>query len=117
MEFCLSKGCHDQITRNVSECRFANGKSSGDIAGFGCKRNFGYNRTKLDAEIFLNQGTSTTHDSTEFELSVHADGGQGMDKMSMGSTSNALVTDSDQSSWERLSSEFTPEGTDFLVYL
>ena len=73
--------------------------------------------TKLDAEIFLNQGASATHDSTEFELSVHAlEGGQGMDKMSTGSTSNALVADSDQSSWERLSSEFImPEGTDFLV--
>ena len=39
-----------------------------------------------------------------------------MDKMSTGSTSNALIADSDQSSWERLSSEFiVPEGTDFLV--
>ena len=73
--------------------------------------------TKFDAEIFLNQGTSTIHDSTEFELSVHAlEGGQGVDKMFMGSTSNAMVADSDQSSWERLSSEFiVPEGTDFLV--
>lgn len=73
--------------------------------------------TKLDAEIFLNKGASTNHDSTEFELSVHAlEGGQGMDKMSTGSTSNALIADSDQSSWERLASEFiVPEGTDFLV--
>lgn len=73
--------------------------------------------TKLDAEIFLNKGASATHDSTEFELSVHAlEGGQGMNKMSTGFTSNALVADSDQASWERLSSEFiVPEGTDFLV--
>tara|TARA_B100001093_G_C26735971_1_gene974466 strand:+ start:237 stop:1304 length:1068 start_codon:yes stop_codon:yes gene_type:complete len=73
--------------------------------------------SKLDAEIFLNKGASATHDSTEFELSVHAlEGGQGMNKMSTGSTSNALVADSDQSSWERLSSEFiVPQGTDFLV--
>ena len=73
--------------------------------------------TKLDAEIYLNKGASATDDSTEFELSVHAlEGGQGKDKMSMGSTSNALVADSDQTSWERLSSEFiVPEGTDFLV--
>ena len=73
--------------------------------------------TKLDAEIFLNKGVSSTHDSTEFELSVHAlEGGKGMDKMTTGMTSNAMIADSDQFSWERLSSEFiVPEGTDFLV--
>ena len=40
----------------------------------------------------------------------------GEDKRSMGSISNALIADTDQATWENLTSSFdVPEGTDFLV--
>ncbi len=74
-------------------------------------------QTKIDAEIFVNNGSSSNHHTTEFKLSVRAlHGERGEARISLGSSSNAIVADSDLTSWERLASEFTlPEGTDFLV--
>jgi len=73
--------------------------------------------SKIDAEISLNKGATAYPQSTEFELSVEALKGEvGEDKQSMGSTSNALIADTDQATWENLTSSFVvPEGTDFLV--
>ena len=73
--------------------------------------------SKVDAEISLNKGATAYPQSTEFELSVEALKGEvGEDKQSMGSTSNALIADTDQATWENLTSSFVvPEGTDFLV--
>jgi len=73
--------------------------------------------SKVDAEISLNKGATAYPQSTEFELSVEALKGEvGEDKRSMGSISNALIADTDQATWENLTSSFdVPEGTDFLV--
>jgi len=73
--------------------------------------------SKVDAEISLNKGATAYPQSTEFELSVEALKGEvGEDKQSMGSTSNALIADTNQATWENLTSSFVvPEGTDFLV--
>jgi hypothetical protein len=73
--------------------------------------------SKIDAEISLNKGATAYPQSTEFELSVEALKGEvGEDKRSMGSISNALIADTDQATWENLTSSFdVPEGTDFLV--
>jgi len=74
-------------------------------------------KTKVDANIFVNNGTSSNHDSTEFKLSVHAlNGAIGEDKKSLGSKSKALIADNDLKTWERLSSQFeVPQEADFLV--
>jgi hypothetical protein len=73
--------------------------------------------SKIDAEISLNKGATAYPQSTEFELSVEALKGEiGEDKRSIGSASNALFADTDQATWENLTSSFVvPEGTDFLV--
>ena len=73
--------------------------------------------SKIDAEISLNKGATAYPQSTEFELSVEALKGEiGQDKRSIGSASNALFADTDQATWENLTSSFVvPEGTDFLV--
>ena len=71
----------------------------------------------IDAEICLNKGATAYPQTTEFELSVEVlKGLEGEDKFSLGSSTNSLIADADQETWENLTSSFVvPEGADFLV--
>lgn len=73
--------------------------------------------TRLFAEVFLNKGISNVSDSTKYLLSIHAlEGEVGMDKKELDFASTSLIADTDQFTWEKLTSEFIiPENADFLL--
>ena len=73
--------------------------------------------TDIETSIHINQSYSETSDPTEFVLSLHALAKEENHSLSeIGSSSEALISDNEQSTWEKIDVSFSlPEGTDYLV--